>query len=439
MALVAALASVVVAVTCASGAPSPVAQAPAPPHPPPPQAAPPPAAPGSTPPAPLAVESGADAGGAPDAAPAPQARELALPKLFAALRQLANGKRRRVRIVWLGDSHSAADFLPDAVRQPLQARFGNGGPGFVAIGLDKYRHARTIVKTEGRWRREPQNPASGSRHDDGVFGPGGVRAIPISADAKSEVRLLSGATAGAARWEILFRAAGGASATVRLDSGEERRLDARSGTPGPGASPLRRLRVESKARATLTVSAGAGAPELFGAFVESPGAGVVIDTLGINGARASTPLGWEESAFRAEIAARDPALAVIAYGTNEAASALSADRYVSHLIELVERLHRASPDADCLLLGPTDMADAQGNTLPRVPEFDAAARRAATRAGCGYFSPYEAMGGEGSIARWMAESPPLAARDRVHLTAAGYEKVGGALGSALLAAYDRSR
>jgi hypothetical protein len=55
--------------------------------------------------------------------------------------------------------------------------------------------------------------------------------------------------------------------------------------------------------------------------------------------------------------------------------------------------------------------------------IDQVEARAANELGCSYFSPYQAMGGEGGYARWAAES--LVARDRVHLSPAGYTRLGG--------------
>jgi hypothetical protein len=76
--------------------------------------------------------------------------------------------------------------------------------------------------------------------------------------------------------------------------------------------------------------------------------------------------------------------------------------------------------------------------LLRAAEFDRAIESAAKDSGCGFFSLYRAMGGEGSMARFVAETPPLAIKDHIHLTARGYEKLGAALATEILEAYDRS-
>ena len=46
----------------------------------------------------------------------------------------ALGGPRRVRITHFGDSHIAADLFTAPIRLGLQARFGNGGRGFLLAG-----------------------------------------------------------------------------------------------------------------------------------------------------------------------------------------------------------------------------------------------------------------------------------------------------------------
>jgi lysophospholipase L1-like esterase len=126
-------------------------------------------------------------------------------------------------------------------------------------------------------------------------------------------------------------------------------------------------------------------------------------------------------------------LFVLAYGTNEAAGAWKVSRYEASLEKLAKRTQAALPDADCLIVGPPDMAAAGGGSRPRVIEHDAAAKAVAERVGCAYFSSFDAMGGEGSYARWAKETPPLAAGDGIHLRAAGYARLGEKVAAALLA------
>src|SRR5688572_20653132 len=104
---------------------------------------------------------------------------LPLTRFYAALHELAQHKRdRHVRVLWLGDSHTAADFMTDAVRAPLQQRFGVGGPGFVRLGVKHYRHAAARVVARGEWRKIPAEPSATRQHAGAVFGLGGMGATP---------------------------------------------------------------------------------------------------------------------------------------------------------------------------------------------------------------------------------------------------------------------
>jgi lysophospholipase L1-like esterase len=109
----------------------------------------------------------------------------------------------------------------------------------------------------------------------------------------------------------------------------------------------------------------------------------------------------------------------------------------AELEELVSRLRKGAGAADCLVVGPPDAALPDFNSHPRVAEIEAALQAAADRIGCAFFSLRRGMGGEGGFARYLKESPQLARSDRIHLTPAGYAKLGEMLGDELLTSYDR--
>src|SRR5690606_12454579 len=104
-----------------------------------------------------------------------------LAEFYRALQALRDGRRAEpLRVTWLGDSHTAADFMPQRLRERLWAAAGPGGPGFVRLGMDSYRHGVAVFERSGRWRKQPILPAQRTRVMDGVFGYGGIRTIPLS-------------------------------------------------------------------------------------------------------------------------------------------------------------------------------------------------------------------------------------------------------------------
>lgn len=352
-----------------------------------------------------------------------------LAPFWRALAAARQGRRAEpVRMLWLGDSHTAADFMTGALRQELQRRHGRGGAGFVRAGITQYRHHVAQVEVGGKWRRIPQQPSRRSTVLDGVFGLCGMRAVPEPGSFAS-VRLRDKGQVGdtPVRWTIAYRAPEGGALQVRLGERSERLAAA------PDES-IQRFVVEGAPGDELRIEHAGGAPEVFGVFADSAGPGVVVDTCGIDGARIATLLAWEAEAWQREVRLRAPDLVVLAFGTNEAFDGGPVERYGDEFRRVMERVRAAVRGVPCWIVGPPDARDASGRAAERVASITEVQRRAAESLGCGFVSLRELMGGEGSFGAWRSASPPLAAADGIHLTGEGYRKLGAALAEALLPA-----
>jgi lysophospholipase L1-like esterase len=358
-----------------------------------------------------------------------------LSTLFRALGELKKGARKsHVRVLWLGDSHTNADFLSGSVRGVLRDNFGDGGPGFVRIGSKPYRHEGVKTGRDGVWNVDPDPPARRTLQDDGIFGLSGTVAVPGSgASFSARVSSPRGAEAEPARFELMYVLPPDASFSVEL-GGKKQSVDAKTSadvTP----TGIAHLSLTAPLGSQLLLTGSRGAPRLFGVSIERTAKpGVVLDTLGIDGARLETPLAWNEAAFVDEVTRRAPELFVIAYGTNEAFDATKVERYGPQLAELVRRLRRGASQASCLVLGPTDAPLGDGS-VPRVAEVSAVLKKATAPLGCSFVSLQQLMGGEGSFAAGMKAKPPLAQLDKLHLTPTGYQELGAALAKLLLDAY----
>jgi lysophospholipase L1-like esterase len=362
----------------------------------------------------------------------PRVPELA--RFHAALWGLETKSRTdHVRVVWLGDSHGQADFWSGRLRSLLQRRFGDGGPGYVALGYKNYRHDRALLEVHGKWRMRPKQPASARREGDGVFGLAGLL-MGGYADGPRVRVTLKGAEARRVTYDVCVKPhapedgiaveAPGASRVTFVPS-EAAPVDA-----------IAHVVVRGDASGPLLVENTAGSPNLCGAVIEvdpAEGPGVVLDQLGFNGARYGTPLAWDEEAWAAELARRSPDLVVLEYGTNEAGDASPAYAKVGDQLEqLVARIRRVKPEVDCLVVSPTDRADAED----RIPPMHASVKQAAARAGCFFFDAYATMGGKGAMAARREEPRPRAQKDGIHMTIRGYEEMADAMHEALLAGYE---
>jgi lysophospholipase L1-like esterase len=390
----------------------------------------------------MPVDAGEDAdGGAetiaeevPATPSGPPARGAELARFHAALRALERGGRsRHVRIAWLGDSHAQADFWTGTLRNHLQKRFGNGGPGFVHVGFKNYRHDAITVSIEGKWKTRPKAPASQKTVADGIFGLGGVITSGFDDGPRASLEVTDAALPPKLLVDLCYRLPTPEDQVAVTVTGA-RRVNLKATAAEP-AGPLRHLVLKSDVPAKIDVLPTSGRPEFCGAVIETdPGVkpGVVLDTLGLNGARYSTALAWNEQGWAAELARRAPELVILEYGTNEAGDYnVDPAVYGKRLTTLVGRIRKVAPDVDVVIVGPSDRADKERQIAP----IRDALRAAAAENGCWFWDTYTIMGGKGSIRIWRDEKPPRAAKDGVHLVIRGYRELGDRLFADMMRGY----
>ena len=352
-------------------------------------------------------------------------------RFHAALRDLERGVRKEhVRIAWLGDSHGQADFWSGALRDVLQKRFGKGGPGFVHIGWKNYRHEGVKLSVEDKWKVKPKAPAGPSKSEDGVFGLGGILTTSFAGVGRAYVQVSDEQLEGKLTWDLCYRLhSADEQFQMMLDSGPKKTIGAAKKDP---VNQLQHLLLTTAGRDRLTVWPTRGTPDFCGVIIERDPAehpGVVVDTLGINGARLSTPLAWNEAAFGAEIVRRKPALVILEYGTNESGDArVDPAKYTKRVGQLMERIRKFVPDTDCVVLAPTDRTE----TVERTPKVRDALKNGAQEAQCSFWDTYAHMGGAGSIRAWSQEANPRASKDGIHLMPRGYRELGEALAAHVL-------
>jgi lysophospholipase L1-like esterase len=367
----------------------------------------------------------------------------ALKRFYEALAQLDAGQSHEdVNVLHFGDSHTAADFETGPLRRALQTRFGDGGRGFVAIG-EPWKHYVQEGLRNGcthDWTAERAHPTKASKGKligDGLYGLCGVALHTDRAGARAWGEY----TARASKIEVAYLAQPhGGSFDVYVDGARAGHVSTRAAAPASAWDPIA---VSDGPHRVEIVATGDGDVRLFGADLDRDQVGVTYDALGINGARITNALAWDESHMAEQIRHRNPDLVVLAYGTNESGDTdVPIDVYERQLVDLLGRVARAVPSASCMLLGPPDRAvhSREGwGTLPRLLDIVAAQRRVARAAGCAFFDQLEAMGGPGTIAEWAEEPQPRAGRDRVHLTREGYSQLGNAVAGELIRGYAQWR
>jgi lysophospholipase L1-like esterase len=407
--------------------------------------------PSASAPAPATASASASASDPKPEARSPEPHSGPLGHFLDALRDLEKGRRTdHVRIMWLGDSHAQADFWTGGLRTALQARFGDAGPGFIHLGMSKYRHGDVELELKGDWRTRPKAPSSVATWADGAYGLGGILNGGYAGTRLAGITIKDDALAGKKklRWDVcvklntdrdlfILEVGGGErhviGAPAAIATAQKRRPDGGPYEPHDKLNELFHMPLITSMATQLAVHIEDGVPDFCGVTVETDpadGAGVIVDNLGINGARYATALAWNADAWIAEVQRRPPELFVLEYGGNEASDATpQPDQYEKNATELIARTKRAAPNASCLVVGPSDRVDAES----RIPVIVEAVERAAAAGGCMFWNTYRVMGGKGSLKKWREEKK--AAVDGVHLMPKGYAEVAALLTQDILAQY----
>ena len=130
---------------------------------------------------------------------------------------------------------------------------------------------------------------------------------------------------------------------------------------------------------------------------------------------------------------------VFQYGTNESDLwRLDRDDYEHALADLIDEL-RDVAGAPLLVVAPLDRAESrEGKLVTKQVILDLVAiqRRVAFAHGAAFWDTFDAMGGEGSMARWIKARPQLGGTDLTHPTPLGAEVIGDMLSDAIVGAYE---
>ncbi|WP_425230864.1 GDSL-type esterase/lipase family protein [Sphingomonas sp.] len=390
------------------------------------------------------------------AAPAPPPCTLCdAERLRPFLEKLAHARRdaRTVRILQLGDSHTAGDQVTGAWRAALQTRYGDAGRGVLAPGRPY----------QGYLTRNVTAAQSPGWSVAGIFGAtySSAGTTPVGLSNFSLTTVADGATLSIAADRTAFdrftvcalAQPGGGTLTLRIGTASE-------------AMPLDGDRIEPRCHAVDTqgpaygasLTAGGGPVTITSMATERVGAaGVELSNLGTVGAQMMHMEREDDRLVAAEVAQYRPDLLVVAFGTNEAyVPRFSAAEYEARLRGGLARLRRLLPGVPTLILGAPDsatklpalQAGSWGSSAPCVidtaapppfapppllaapaaadwrptaalPLVQAIQRRVAHATGAAFWDWGMAMGGRCTATRWALGAAPLMRPDRVHFSTAG--------------------
>jgi lysophospholipase L1-like esterase len=343
-------------------------------------------------------------------------------------------KQAITRVLHYGDSLIDLDFISAPVRRALQKRFGDAGHGFVlaAKPWSWYNHMDISLFTSGGdcW---DHFRLVGKRRRDGRLGLGCAAIESTRGHCSTRVAMRG---IKASRVEVHYlKLPGGGKLQVTVDRTRVGELDTSADGKRSGFATFKVADAPHTVRLT-----SAGRVRVFGVVLERGRYGVTWDNLPLVSARFNQLIRLDQDHWAEQLRHRRPDLVVFQFGANDTISfGGSIDRYGKQVLRALKLVRRTLPESSCLIIGPLDrLARNAGGQLrsPAVVRTVAnKQRQVALAAGCAFWDGQKAMGGPGSMKRWLERG--LVLKDMVHLNARGSNVMGDILERALMAGYRR--
>ena len=339
-----------------------------------------------------------------------------------------------------GDSVLGGDGLTSRVRELLQSRFGDAGHGFHALSRYSvgYHHRGVRFQDHGGW--ESCHIIFHCRPEQ-RYGYAGVSTRSAGGGRSVWKTASDGVGQHATRFELWYaRHPEGGQFQLSVDGQRARTIDTRSSVL---IDAVETLLMPDGPHELEVAAVGGGVARGYGVVLERDVPGAVWDELSQIGSFTQRLDYQDAEHIAAQVARRDPDLLVFIMGGNDVQRGASDLRrstlqYEREYSRVVRKFRAGKPRASCLIMSLTDHGErVNGRVRSReiMPRLVAAQHEVASTEGCAFFDTFHAMGGEGSVGRWQAARPALAAKDLIHPSAAGQRLIATWLYRSLMHGY----
>ncbi len=340
---------------------------------------------------------------------------------YRRLISLEKNKDSVVRIYHIGDSHVQPDMMSCVIRNEFQKRFGNAGRGllfpYALAKSDCPEDVKSSSNVSWRYNRVAK-PKLGTNN--------GVAGFIVETTADSgciSLRLFGEDSVNGFQFVRSF---------------QESALPVRWSING--------LRQENKGKALywylnkpsrsleICFSGNKDSVSFYGAEVNNGKPGVILNTIGVNGATFEqfniNPKFWSQ------LEQLDPGdLYIISLGSNEADyTHFDENDFIKTVHSFIDRIKKMAPNASILLTTVADYyIEGTQKSNPTTLTVNRCLDKVAKEQAYGFWDLLDICGGIGSAKDWIKCN--LMSRDRVHFVKEGYQLQGKLLTQALIEGY----
>jgi lysophospholipase L1-like esterase len=351
----------------------------------------------------------------------------ALQRFISKLYELKNGKKRKIRIAYFGDSMIEGDLLTQTLRELLQKTFGGSGVGYVPITsqVSKFRSTVSANYSDG-WK------------DENFKTEGSNKQLYISGH--------------------IFRAHGDwvqmTDQTIEDSSTVIEKSLLCGYLPNPtgisvndhsftinATDTFNRILIDKGNYHGIKVAIANEQLPVYGISFESD-SGIFVDNFSFRGI-TGIEFSKIDSAFIASVAQGNPYdLVVFQYGVNLLfrPNEKNFSWYAKMLTPVLRKLRNCFKQSDFILVSTADRAFKYGDEYRSATGIDSLIKVQALLAfenDCSFYNQFKTMGGTNSIVEWASRNPSLANKDYVHPNHRGAEVLGRYFYEAIINDYNK--
>ena len=348
---------------------------------------------------------------------------------YHALNELSS-KKSLVRIAVFGDSFIEADIFTADLREMLQKRFGGCGVGFVTITSMTSGYRPTVRHTFGGWSSHAvTDSVYFDRKKQGVSGhyfvPGEGAYVELRGQNKYASLLDTCQEAS-----IFFYNKGIVDLSVRVNRGE---MQTRQFEPN---GRLQEMQVKGRIGSVRWTVNQADSALFYGLAMDGT-EGVILDNFSLRGSSGLSLRTIPSEMLKEFNMQRPYDLIILQYGLNVATErGYNYDNYQKGLLTAIGHLKKCFPQSGLLLLsvGDRDYKTENGDlrTMPGIKNLIRYQQNVAAESGIAFWNMFEAMGGDGSMAKLVHAKPSMANYDYTHINFRGGRHLAGLLYETLL-------
>lgn len=337
---------------------------------------------------------------------------------------------RPVRIAVFGDSFIEADIFTADLRHQLQSRFGGNGVGFVPITSTVSGFRPTVRHSFGGWSSHcVTDTVWFDRSKEGISGhyfvphPGAY--VELKGQAKYASRL---DTCQVASIYFLSRAEVSLLSSINRETPQSHFFN--------GEGTLQKAVAEGHIGSIRWTVEKADSALFYGVAMDGKN-GISVDNFSLRGSSGLSLRGIPAQALSQFSAQRPYDLIILQYGLNVATErGRDYSGYQKGMVQSVEHLKKCFPQAGILVMGIGDRDYRTENgdmrTMPGVKNLLLYQQAIAAETHVAFWNLFEAMGGEGSMAKMVHAKPSMANYDYTHINFRGGKHLAGLLYETLL-------